>query len=73
MLRPTRLIWSGELPGQLWDDFQREILSRFASAYAINIQLQLQLEPHAELRPEEREALQAALRQLGLPDTIQER
>ena len=65
-----RMVWIGEIPAQKWMRFYTEILSKHVSGGEIKIALNVEIIPEGGLCPQNIEETKSALRELGLPDSV---
>jgi hypothetical protein len=64
------MAWTGEVPPQKWMNFYTKVLSKFATTKGLKLKLSVEVAPEGGISKQKIEETKAALRELGLPDTI---
>ncbi|RJX26498.1 MAG: DUF499 domain-containing protein [Dethiobacter sp.] len=67
---PRKISWSGEVPTQKWMNFYTKVLARHASGDDLIIRVNFDVTLKEEISPQKIEEMKAALRELGLNDTL---
>ncbi len=67
----ARLHWIGEVPPQKWTNFYTKILSKFATNQGLRLTLSLDVSPENGISAQKIEETKAALRELGVNDSIE--
>jgi predicted AAA+ superfamily ATPase len=65
--------WSGEVPPQKWMNFYTKVLSRFAGASGLKLNIQIEVTPSGGVSKHSIEDTKNALRELGLNDRLEEK
>ena len=68
--RVTQLSWSGELSTQQWPNFYEKLLGQLPENFRLKIGVTLGISSENEIPAEQVEEIRAALRELGLDDTL---
>jgi len=63
--------WTGEIPPQKWMNFYTKVLSKFAAARGLKLELKVEVKPEGGISKQKLEETKAALRELGLNDDIE--
>jgi hypothetical protein len=63
--------WTGELPAQKWMNFYTKVLSRFATGDGMKLTVTIDIVPTGGVPKSKIDETRVALRELGLPETIQ--
>ena len=66
------LKWSGEVPAQKWMNFYTKVLAKYATSGGLRVQVSFDIAPDGGLLPQRIEETKAALRELGLDDSVQQ-
>jgi hypothetical protein len=66
----TKLIWSGEVAPQKWTNMYMKVLTKLVSSGELKLRVSLEATPTGGLSEQQIEETKAALRGLGLDDTI---
>lgn len=66
-----RLVWSGDVPPQKWMNFYTKVLSKFATAAGLKLTIRFEVAPVDGVSPQKVQETQAALRELGLKDSLE--
>jgi hypothetical protein len=66
----ARLKWQGDVPPQKWMNFYTKVLSKFATQAGLRIGLNIEIAPQGGVSPQKVDEIKIALRELGLPDSI---
>lgn len=61
-----RMSWEGNVPAQLWTNFDLKVLSRFATEPSLRIRVRFEVAPEAGMTRTQEEETRGALRELGL-------
>jgi hypothetical protein len=64
------LSWSGEVPSQKWTQFYTRVLTKLVGKQGLEIRVQLRIPSDASVSEAARDEVAAALRDLGLDDTV---
>ncbi|MEW5921683.1 MAG: DUF499 domain-containing protein [Bacillota bacterium] len=67
---PRKISWSGEVPMLKWMNFYTKVLARHAGGDGLRIRVNFDVTLKEEISPQKIEELKAALRELGLNDTL---
>ncbi len=65
-----KIRWSGEVPVQKWMNFYTKILAKFATGTDLKVTINFEVSPDANTANQKLEETKTALRELGLPDDI---
>ena len=65
--------WTGEISPQKWMNFYTKVLSRFATAGGLKLTVTVDVEPPSGVTMSKVNETKVALRELGLPETINAR
>jgi hypothetical protein len=65
--------WTGEISPQKWMNFYTKVLSRFATAGGLKLTVTVDVEPPSGVTMSKIDETKVALRELGLPETINAR
>jgi hypothetical protein len=68
--KPGSLAWSGEVPAQKWMNFYTKVLTRFVKTGNLKISVSFDISSDGGLSDQQVEETKAALRELGLDDSI---
>jgi hypothetical protein len=68
--KPGSLAWSGEVPAQKWMNFYTKVLTRFVKTGNLKISVSFDTSSGGGLSDQQIEETKAALRELGLDDSI---
>jgi hypothetical protein len=68
--RGETIAWHGTVPPQKWMNFSTEMLSRFASAPGLKLEVSFEVPPGEGTPEARREEVRAALRELGLAEDL---
>ena len=66
----ANMAWTGEVPPQKWMKFYTAVLSKFAAVNGLKLKLTVEVAPEGGISKQKLEETKAALRELGLDDTI---
>lgn len=67
----TTLTWDGNIPAQKWVNFYMKVLAKFASNYDLDLRLIVKIASDQGVSAGKVEEMRAALRELGLSDSIE--
>jgi len=68
----NKLCWTGEIPAQKWMNFYTRVLSKFATGAEMKLTLSVEVTASKGISAQKVEETKVALRELGLPDRIEE-
>jgi len=63
--------WTGDVPAQKWMNFYTKVLVKFATTSGLKLTVTFEITPESGLLPHQVEETKAALRELGLDDSVQ--
>jgi hypothetical protein len=66
-----RLVWNGDVPHQKWMNFYTKVLSKFAAGAGLKLTLRVEVAPEEGVSPQKVDETKAALRELGLKDSLE--
>jgi hypothetical protein len=67
---PSGLRWEGQVPPQKWMNFYTKVLSKFAASKGLKLTVRFELAADGTVSQQKIEETKAALRELGLDDTV---
>jgi len=67
-----KLCWSGQVPVQKWMNFYTKVLAKFATGTDLKVTVSIDVTPDTNTADQKIEETKTALRELGLPDSINE-
>jgi len=67
-----KLRWSGQVPVQKWMNFYTKVLAKFATGTDLKVTVSIDVTPDTNTADQKIEETKTALRELGLPDSINE-
>lgn len=67
---PWKISWGGDIPTQKWMNFYTKVLAKYAGVNGLRIRVNFDVTLKEEISPQKIEELKAALRELGLNDTL---
>jgi hypothetical protein len=66
----SKLTWNGNVPPQKWMNFYTKVLSKFAGGKGLKLTLSVEVAEEGGISTQKIEETKAALRELGLDDTV---
>ena len=67
----AQLAWSGDVPTQKWMNFYTKVLSKFATGSGLKLTVRVEVAPTSGISSQKVEETKAALRELGLNDSLE--
>lgn len=67
----AKIAWSGDIPAQKWMNFYAKVLSKFAAGMGLKLTLRVEVNSEGGISTQKVDETKVALRELGLPDTIE--
>jgi uncharacterized protein YneR len=67
---PQRLVWTGAVPWQKWQNFYMRVVSKFVINQGVTLTVKLEVNQEAGLSQQQIDEVRLALRELGLVDEV---